>query len=139
MSPDGIRHSMTGLAAATEPVSTGKVTTVSGNGFNEETALQAAEALAGVLARRTHRRKVMGQEVLVPGQLGDALRLPQLINRLRSRQQRQRDRAVEDFEILWDTLSHLTRSQVCRELDWYDPRELSWEDKRSNRRPPPES
>ncbi|MFL1404106.1 hypothetical protein ACJO2E_02015 [Marinobacter sp. M1N3S26] len=112
---------------------------MSGNGFNEETALQAAETLAGVLARRTHRRKVMGQEVLVPGQLGDALRLPQLINRLQSRQQRQRDRAVEEFETLWDTLSNLTRHQVCRELDWYDPRELSWEDKRSNRRPPPES
>ena len=110
---------------------------VSGNGFNEETALQAAETLAGVLARRTHRRKVMGQEVLVPGQLGEALKLPQLINRLKSRQQRQRDRAVEDFEILWETLSELTRDQVCRHLGWYDPRELSWEDKRSNRRPPP--
>lgn len=101
--------------------------------------MQAAEALVGVLARRTHRRKVMGQDVLVPGQLGDALRLPQLINRLRSRQQRQRDRAVEDFEVLWDTLSHSTRDQVCQELDWYDPRELSWDDKRSNRRTPPES
>lgn len=109
---------------------------VSGDGFNEQTALQAAEALAVVLARRTHRRKVMGQEVLVPGQLGDALRLPQLINRLSSRQQRQRERALEDFEILWETLSHSTRNQVCRQLGWYDPRELSWEDKRSNRRPP---
>ena len=110
---------------------------MSDNGFNEETALQAAEALTGVLARRTHRRKVMGQEVLVPGQLGDALRLPQLISRLKSRQQRQRDRAVEAFEALWETLSHSTRDQVWRDLGWYDPRELSWEDKRSNRRPPP--
>lgn len=109
---------------------------VSDDGFNEETALQAAEALAGVLARRTHRRKVMGQEVLVPGQLGDALKLPQLIGRLKSRQQRQRDRAVEAFEILWETLSHNTREQVCRHLGWYDPRELTWDDKRSNRRPP---
>ena len=110
---------------------------VSGDGFNEETALQAAEALTGVLARRTHRRKVMGQEVLVPGQLGDALKLPQLINRLKSRQQRQRDRAVEEFGSLWETLSHATRDQVWRQLGWYDPRELSWEDKRSNRRPAP--
>ncbi|GGY68404.1 hypothetical protein [Marinobacter zhanjiangensis] len=110
---------------------------VSGEGFNEETALQAAQALAGVLARRTHRRKVMGQDVLVPGQLGDALRLPQLINRLRSRQRRQRDRALEDFETLWKSLSHSTRDQVWHQLGWYDPRELSWEDKRSNRRPPP--
>lgn len=109
---------------------------VSGDDFNEETALQAAETLAGVLAQRTHRRKVMGQEVLVPGQLGDALRLPQLINRLRSRQRRQRDRGVEDFETLWETLSQSTRDQVWRQLGWYDPRELGWEDKRSNRRPP---
>ncbi|MGM0570699.1 hypothetical protein [Marinobacter sp.] len=113
---------------------------MTGDDFNEETALQAAEALAAVLARRTHRRKVMGQEVLVPGQLGDALRLPQLIARLRSRQRRQRDRAVQAFEILWDTLSPRTRDQVLRDLGWYDPRGLSWEDKRSNRRPlPPES
>lgn len=113
---------------------------MTGDDFNEETALEAAEALASVLARRTHRRKVMGQEVLVPGQLGEALRLPQLIGRLRSRQQRQRDRAVEAFEVLWETLSAHTRDQVLKDLGWYDPRELSWEDKRSNRRPvPPES
>lgn len=117
-----------------------RVTMVTGDGFNEETALQAAQALTGVLASRTHRRKVMGQEVLVPGQLGEALKLPQLINRLQSRQQRQRNRAVEEFETLWETLSDATRDQVWRQLGWYDPRELSWEDKRSNRRPaPPDS
>ena len=110
---------------------------MSGDGFNEDSALQAAETLAGVLARRTHRRKVMGQDVIVPGQLGDALRLPQLVGRLRSRQQRQRERAVAEFETLWDTLSEATRDQVRQELGWYDPRDLSWEDKRSNRRPPP--
>ncbi|MFW5823809.1 MAG: hypothetical protein ACOCVV_02455 [Marinobacter sp.] len=111
---------------------------MSDNRFNEETALQAAEALADVLARRTHRRKVMGQEVLVPGQLGDALRLPQLIARLRSRQRRPSERALEDFEALWETLSPHTCKQVLQHLGWYDPRELSWEDKRSNRRPPPQ-
>ncbi|SFR73712.1 hypothetical protein SAMN05216203_2631 [Marinobacter daqiaonensis] len=109
---------------------------MTGTKFNEETALQAAETLATVLAGRTHRRKVMGQEVLVPGQLGEALKLPQLINRLRSRHQRQRDMAVEDFQILWETLSDATRDQVIRRLGWYDPRELGWDDKRSNRRPP---
>lgn len=110
---------------------------MSDDGFNEETALQAAEALTRVLARRTHRRKVMGQEVLVPGQLGEALRLPQLLGRLRSRQRQQRQRAVDDFEVLWETLSHPTRQQVFEQLGWYDPRDLSWDDKRSNRRPPP--
>lgn len=103
--------------------------------FTQETALQAAEALAAVLAGRTHRKKVLGQEVLVPGQLGEALRLPRLINRFRSRQQRQREQALEEFEALWETLSPRTRQRVERLLGWYDPRELSWEDKRSNRRP----
>lgn len=113
---------------------------MTGDEFNEETALQAAEALADVLARRTHRRKVMGQEVVVPGQLGEALRLPYLIGRLRSRQKRQRERAVEAFEAVWETLSSRTRNQVRKDLGWYDPRDLSWEDKRSNRRPaPPET
>lgn len=113
-----------------------KVVTVTADRFDEETALVAAEALARVLASRTHRRKVMGQEVVVPGQLGEALRLPQLINRLRSRHQRQREQALEDFSVLWETLSDATREQVFRKLGWYEPRELSWEDKRSNRRPP---
>lgn len=113
---------------------------MTGDDFNEETALQAAEALADVLARRTHRRKVMGHEVVVPGQLGEALRLPHLIGRLGSRQKRQRERAVEAFEALWETLSSRTRDQVRADLGWYDPRDLSWEDKRSNRRPdPPET
>ena len=37
--------------------------------FTIETALDAATELRKVLAARTHRRKVMGQEVMVPGQL----------------------------------------------------------------------
>ncbi len=106
--------------------------------FTEETALQAAEALTSVLAGRTHRKKVLGQEVLIPGQLGQALRLPQLMTRLRSRQQRQREQAVADFGTLWETLSPATKRRVRHKLGWYDPRELSWEDKRSNRRPLPE-
>lgn len=107
--------------------------------FTEETALQAAEALASVLAGRTHRKKVLGQEVLIPGQLGQALRLPQLMTRLRSRQQRQREKALADFDTLWETLSLATKQRVRHKLGWYDPRELSWEDKRSNRLLPPEA
>lgn len=112
---------------------------MSDNQFTEETALQAAEALAEVLASRTHRKKILGQEVLVPGQLGQALRLPQLISRFRSRQQRQREQALAEFEALWETLSRRTRQRVADRLGWYDPRGLSWEDKRSNRRPPDSS
>ena len=95
--------------------------------FTVETALDAATELRKVLAARTHRRKVMGQEVVVPGQLGEALQLPRIINRLQSKQQKQRDLGLEDFQELWPTLSPQTRERVLEELDW--------DDKRSNRRP----
>jgi hypothetical protein len=103
--------------------------------FTVETALEAATALHHVLAARTHRRKVMGQEVLVPGQLGEALHLPQIIRRLQSRQNRQREQGLEDFQDLWQTLSPITRDKVLDTIGWYDPKSLDWEDKRSNRRP----
>ncbi|MCM0611061.1 hypothetical protein KFJ24_01070 [Marinobacter sediminum] len=103
--------------------------------FTTETAVEAAVELRRVLAARTHRRKVMGQEVLVPGQLGEALHLPRTINRLQSKQQRQREKGLEDFQELWPTLSPTTREKVLDGIGWYDPKELDWEDKRSNRRP----
>jgi len=103
--------------------------------FTVETALEAATALHRVLAARTHRRKVMGQDVLVPGQLGEALHLPRIIHRLQAKQARQRDRGLEDFQELWPTLSLSTRDKVLHRIGWYDPKSLDWEDKRSNRRP----
>ncbi len=103
--------------------------------FTTETALDAAAELRRVLAARTHRRKVLGQEVIVPGQLGEALQLPRIINRLQSKQQRFRDQGLDDFQELWPTLSAATRKKVLNAIGWYDPKNLSWEDKRSNRRP----
>ncbi len=103
--------------------------------FTTETALDAAAELRRVLAARTHRRKVLGQEVIVPGQLGEALQLPRIINRLQSKQQRFRDQGLDDFQELWPTLSASTREKVLDAIGWYDPKDLSWEDKRSNRRP----
>lgn len=103
--------------------------------FTVETALEAAAALHRVLAARTHRRKVMGQDVLIPGQLGEALHIPQIIRRLQAKQARQRDRGLEDFQELWPTLSPATREKVLQDIGWYDPESLDWEDKRSNRRP----
>ncbi len=103
--------------------------------FTEETALSAARELRRVLAARTHRRKVMGQQVLVPGQLGEALQLPKIINRLQSKLQRQREQGLADFQTLWPTLSVETRDKVLDAIGWYDPKELDWDDKRSNRRP----
>ncbi|SNC76390.1 hypothetical protein SAMN04487881_3398 [Marinobacter sp. es.048] len=103
--------------------------------FTIETALDAATELRKVLAARTHRRKVMGQEVMVPGQLGEALQLPRIINRLQSKQTKQRELGLEDFQELWPTLSLQTRERVLGAIGWYDPKELDWDDKRSNRRP----
>lgn len=103
--------------------------------FTTETALDAAAELRRVLAARTHRRKVLGQEVLVPGQLGEALQLPRITNRLQSKQQRLRDQGLDDFQELWPTLSVATREKVLSAIGWYDPKDLNWEDKRSNRRP----
>ena len=103
--------------------------------FTIETALDAATELRKVLAARTHRRKVMGQEVMVPGQLGEALQLPRIINRLQSKQMKQRELGLEDFQELWPTLSPQTRERVLGAIGWYDRKELDWDDKRSNRRP----
>jgi len=105
--------------------------------FDPATALAAATALQDVLARRTHRKKYMGQELVVPGQLGEALQLPRIINQLQSRQERRRLDGLDAFQTLWLTLSEGTRRQVLDAIGWYDPHELDWEDKRSNRRPVP--
>lgn len=103
--------------------------------FNTETALEAAEALERVLAQRTHRKTIMGQECTVPGQLGYALKLPDIIRNLRSRARPARERGLERFEEVWASLSDQSRKKVRDALGWYDPRELDWEDRRSNRRP----
>lgn len=103
--------------------------------FNTETAHAAVIALQQVLARRTHRRKYLGQEVVVPGQLGSALRLPAIAQQLQSKTAPRRERGLEAFQCLWPTLSPSTQDQVLEMIGWYEPKELRWEDKRSNRRP----
>jgi hypothetical protein len=103
--------------------------------FDDETALMAAQALQTVLSRRTHRKKVLGEECIVPGQLGEALGLPRLCKQLKSRRHRVRQDAVERFDAIWSSLSESSRRKVRQALGWYDPRELDWEDPRSNRRP----
>lgn len=107
--------------------------------FDEETALAAAQALQGVLEQRTHRRKYLGQVYTVPGKLGEALNLPTIIARLNSKVARRREQGLEGFEELWVTLSRATREKVLQDIDWYDPKQLNWDDKRSNRRPLPAS
>lgn len=103
--------------------------------FNEETALAAAHALQQVLEQRTHRRKYLGQIYTVPGKLGEALNLPKILSKLGSKVARRRQAGLEQFEELWATLSAPTQAKVLEAIDWYDPEALSWDDKRSNRRP----
>ena len=103
--------------------------------FNIETALEAAKVLEEVLAARIHRKKVWGQEVIVPGKLGEALKLPSIISELSGKMVKRRERGLDRFQELWETLSENTRSDVLNRIGWYDPKTLSWEDKRSNRRP----
>lgn len=103
--------------------------------FDMETALVAAQSLQAVFARRTHKRKFMGQVFIVPGQLGDALRLPSIVEKLQSKSAKRRRDGLEAFQNLWSTLSDITKEQALRDIGWYDPQELPWDDKRSNRRP----
>lgn len=103
--------------------------------FNEESALAAALALEKVLARRTHRRKYLGQIYTVPGRLGDALKLPAIVSKLQSKANGRRRRGLDEFRFLWDTLSVPTREAVQQDINWYDPKDLSWDDVRSNRKP----
>lgn len=103
--------------------------------FDEQTALAAAQALTQVLAGRTHKRKVLGQVLTVPGQLGSALKVPTLISQLQSKVSTRRNQGLDGFQQLWDTLSEPTRREVLNLIGWYDPEQLDWDDKRSNRRP----
>lgn len=105
--------------------------------FDIETAFSAVTALQQVLARRTHRRKYLGQEVIIPGQLGSALRLPMIAEQLKSKTAPRRERGLEAFQCLWPTLSADTQHQVLNMIGWYEPESLNWDDKRSNRRPLP--
>jgi len=103
--------------------------------FNVDSALDAARALQSVLASRVHRKKVWGQEVIIPGQLGEALRLPHIIRQLSGKIAKRRQQGLMHFQELWETLSYPTKKEVLQHIGWYDPKELEWDDKRSNKRP----
>ncbi|WP_369600437.1 hypothetical protein AAIA72_11365 [Hahella sp. SMD15-11] len=104
--------------------------------LSPDQALELARALREVLRRRRHKRKVLGQVVFVPGQLDEALRLPQVIELLESRSAGRQARGLERFEMIWETLSERTRRATLECVGWYDPDSLPWDDPRSNRRPP---
>lgn len=100
-----------------------------------DVALDAALMLQTVLAARTHRKKILGQIQVIPGQLGGAIGLPAIVTKLQSKQYQRRNLGLSDFNALWITLSEETRTRVLEGIGWYDPEELDWDDKRSNFRP----
>ena len=102
--------------------------------FDTETALEAVVALEKVLQRRTHRVKYLDQEYLAPGTLGEALRLPKITAQLEAPGLVRKESGLDAFQAIWDTLSKATRHAVLKEIGWYDPKSLDWEDHRSNRR-----
>jgi hypothetical protein len=106
-----------------------------GDKFDTKTALSAATALKQILVRRKYRKVVNGEEMLFPGTLGEVVRLPAITARLENRSSKQRERGLEEFRALWGTLATNTRQSVQDAIGWYDPVEMQWDDKRSNRRP----
>lgn len=103
--------------------------------FNITTALAAAIALKTVLSRRTHRKKYLGEEVLLPSTLGEAVNLPKITAALQGRGINQRQKGLEDFQSLWPTMSEDTRNRVLSMIGWYEVEDLEWDDRRSNKRP----
>lgn len=103
--------------------------------FDEALALQAALALRKIFAQRTHVKLVHGEERVVQGTLGEAVRLPSTISLLGHRSAKQREKGLGEFRRLWDTLSSHTCRKVLDAIGWYEPKDLDWEDPRSNRRP----
>lgn len=110
---------------------------VNSDDFDIELAQQAVQSLQLVLAARTHKKKYLGKDYVLPGQLGKALKLPQIHSRLNSPMSNRRQQGLDDFKFLWDTLSENTRHIVAEDLGWYEPERLEWDDKRSNRKPAP--
>lgn len=103
--------------------------------FDTFSGLKAARALELVLESRTHKKKYLGQIYTLPGQLAKALRVPNIISKLESKASTRRQRGLEEFLEVWSTLSIATKSRVLDEIGWYEPEQLDWEDKRSNKMP----
>ncbi len=106
--------------------------------FNDiDTALypKLTETLIAVLNKRKHTRLVLGHEVTVDGSLSKALKLPELLKQLKSKQELKRQAAYDRLHMIWSTLSDETKHQTLDELGWYSPSDLAWDDPRSNRNP----
>ncbi len=116
-------------------MSLGNPAAMDSENFDLESARDAADALEQVFAARTHRRKYLGEVVIVPGRLGEAVKLPAIKTKLNSRVAKRQESGLDDFKFLWDTLSAVTQDAVLKIMGWYEPADLDWDDKRSNRKP----
>lgn len=96
---------------------------------------ELARALQETLDSRMHKRVYMGDPVVVKGSLSKALKLPGILQRLDSTHNERRESGKAMLAELWATLSPETRAKTLERLDWYDPKELPWDDPRSNRKP----
>ncbi|NRB42690.1 MAG: hypothetical protein HRU20_30180 [Pseudomonadales bacterium] len=102
--------------------------------LDDANLLLIGEALQMVLDARTHKHNHLGEEVIVKGSLSKALKLPELIKHLSSTTKK-RESARERLSEIWYTLSSATCERSLKLAGVYEPRELSWEDPRSNRHP----
>ena len=97
---------------------------------------QLVTLLIEVLDSRMQKKVIMGEEVLVKGSLSKALQLPAIARHLESPRTDKQQQGKDELVQIWETLSPVTRDAVIRQLGWYDPAELDWDDPRSNRKPP---
>ena len=96
---------------------------------------ELAQAIVDVLDSRTHKRIHLGDPVTVKGSLSKALKLPDIQRRLDSTHSDRQLSGKNMLAELWETLSPETQAKTLNQLDWYDPKSLSWDDPRSNRYP----
>ena len=96
--------------------------------------LNLANALLFVLDARTHKHNHLGQEIIVKGSLSKALKLPDIISQLASTTKK-RESARDRFVDIWYTLSSLTCDRAMEKAGIYQPKDLDWDDPRSNRHP----
>jgi hypothetical protein len=103
--------------------------------LNKEAQLMLVEGLTKVLDSRTHKRVVMGDEITVKGSLSKALKLPNVCAMLNSSHTQRQENGHQQLAEIWSTLSPSTKERTLALLGWYEPKDLPWDDPRSNRKP----
>jgi hypothetical protein len=89
-----------------------------------------------VLDSRTHKRVYLGDEITVKGSLSKALKLPEIIRALQSPHLSARPVHKMPWQNYGQPCRPLHRNTRWKNLTGTNPKSLSWDDPRSNRRPP---